>query len=120
MNKRTKKNNSKRAKVKTSKKMIKNKRGGAMSAYSIGSRDCMASYTKVPDPKLPGETMTIQWPCQQRGGTKKKNQKKRAKQTKKIDQKKLNLIIDKLCASIKHKCTPKYRKLLKKIVVNNL
>ena len=84
-------------------------------------------YTFYPAPGLgPGLADRVPFPplCSQSGGkkTKRVRSKKRRsrKRTKKIDEKKLNLIIDKLCASIKRKCTPKYRKLLKKIVVNNL
>jgi hypothetical protein len=97
----------------------KNKRGGAMCRPS--------GYTFSPAHELgPGQAGRIPfYPfCSQSGGkkTKRASSKKRRsrKRTKKIDEKKLNLIIDKLCASIKRKCTPKYRKLLKKIVVNNL
>jgi hypothetical protein len=46
--------------------------------------------------------------------------KPKARKTKKIDKKKLDTIINKLCASLKRKCTPKYKRLLKKIVINNM
>lgn len=95
---------------------VKNKKGGAK---------CMSrGYSIVPAPGLgPGFVDRVPF-CDQNGGKKTKRvrskRKTSRKRTKKIDEKKLNLIIDKLCASIKRKCTPKYRKLLKKIVINNL
>lgn len=67
--------------------------------------------------------------CNQAGGAKNKSKKSRSKRPKaksqkkkkaKIDDKKLDLIINNLCKSIKRKCTPKYKKLLKKIVIKNM
>lgn len=67
--------------------------------------------------------------CSQRGGKGKvkvsRSKKRVRKQTsrkigKKIDNKKIDKIIETLCKSIKRKCTPKYKKLLKKIVIKNL
>ena len=48
-----------------------------------------------------------------------KNKKRRSKLTKKQKEQHVELIIDKLCKSMK-KCTPKYRELLKKIVIKNM
>ena len=66
--------------------------------------------------------------CSQMGGRAKarakamrsKKRGRKPKQTKKIDNKKVDKIIETLCKSIKRKCTPKYKKLLKKIVVKNM
>jgi hypothetical protein len=38
----------------------------------------------------------------------------------KLSQKKIDLVIDQLCKNMKRKCTPKYKQLLKQIVVKNL
>ena len=69
--------------------------------------------------------------CNQNGGAKKKKSM-RSKNTgrkgkmsvkkrgTKIDDKKVDEIINVLCKSIKRKCTPKYRGLLKKIVIKNM
>ena len=70
--------------------------------------------------------------CNQNGGYKKKQSrskkagkakkvvKGKKSQKKKVDEKKVDQIIDRLCKSIKRKCTPKYKKLLKKIVIKNM
>ena len=42
------------------------------------------------------------------------------KRLSKVDEKKVDEIINVLCKSIKRKCTPKYRGLLKKIVIKNM
>ena len=39
---------------------------------------------------------------------------------KKISKKKLDMVIDKLCSKMKRRCTPKYKSLLKKIVMKHL
>lgn len=39
---------------------------------------------------------------------------------KKLSKKKVEFIIDRLCKNMKKKCTPKYRKLLKEIVIKNM
>lgn len=48
-----------------------------------------------------------------------KNNKRQTKITKKQKELRVELIIEKLCKSIK-KCTPKYREILKKIVIKNM
>lgn len=48
-----------------------------------------------------------------------KNNKKRLGK-KKISKKKLDMVIDKLCSKMKRRCTPKYKSLLKKIVMQHL
>ena len=67
--------------------------------------------------------------CNQIGGYKKKRMrskkggkhvKGKKSQKKKVDEKKVDEIINRLCKSIKRKCTPKYKKLLKKIVIRNI
>ena len=65
--------------------------------------------------------------CSQRGGkvkvsrSKKRGRKQQSiKRVKKLDNKKVEQIINTLCKSIKRKCTPKYRKLLKEIVIKNM
>ena len=51
---------------------------------------------------------------------KNKNRNSKRNSSKKISQKRLNLVIDKLCSKMKRRCTPKYKSLLKKIVMNHL
>ena len=63
--------------------------------------------------------------CSQRGGKisrKATRSKKRVnkKRTSKLDNKQVDKIINTLCKSIKRKCTPKYKKLLKQIVIKNM
>jgi hypothetical protein len=64
--------------------------------------------------------------CSQRGGrvkasrSKKRGRKQSIKRVTKLDNKKVEQIINTLCKSIKRKCTPKYRKLLKEIVIKNM
>jgi hypothetical protein len=91
-------------------KRVKNKRGGGCSTgfrydYNNPVADGVPSIVKVEN-------------CQS-GGAKKRRSVKKLTPVK-VNDKKLNLIIRKLCSSMKKKCTPKYRKLLKKIVVNNM
>jgi len=61
----------------------------------------------------------------QGGGAKKRARsvkRKRGKRgsKKKVDEKKVGIIIEKLCKSMKRRCTPKYKKLLKEIVIKNM
>jgi hypothetical protein len=68
--------------------------------------------------------------CNQNGGAKKKSIRSKntsrkgkmsvKKRLSKVDEKKVDEIINVLCKSIKRKCTPKYRGLLKKIVIKNM
>lgn len=52
--------------------------------------------------------------------SRKANSVKKSKGKRKLSQKKIDLVIDQLCKNMKRKCTPKYKKLLKQIVVKNL
>ena len=67
--------------------------------------------------------------CSQRGGKvsrkatrskKRVNKKQSRKRAPKLDNKQVDKIINTLCKSIKRKCTPKYKKLLKQIVMKNM
>lgn len=68
--------------------------------------------------------------CSQRGGkvyrkiTRSKKRAKKQNQSRKrgskLDNKQVDKIINTLCKSIKRKCTPKYKKLLKQIVIKNM
>ena len=67
--------------------------------------------------------------CAQRGGKvtrkatrskKRVNKKQSRKRAPKLDNKQVDKIINTLCKSIKRKCTPKYKKLLKQIVMKNM
>ena len=76
--------------------------------------------------------------CQKGGGYKKKPYKKNSsikkskrkqnrtlkrappKRKKAMKTKKIDLIIENICKNMKSKCTPKYRKLLRKLVVKNM
>jgi hypothetical protein len=53
----------------------------------------------------------------QRGGNKRR--KTRSKK-RRVDNKKVELIINQLCKSMKKKCTPKFKTILKKIVIKNM
>jgi hypothetical protein len=88
-------------------KRVKNKRGGGCST---GFR---YDYSKTITDGVP-RLITVEG-CQSGGAKKRRSVKKRPP-----DEQKINLIIRKLCSSMQKKCTPKYRKLLKKIVVNNM
>lgn len=91
---------------------LKNKRGGGCSTgyrwdYANPVANGTPSLVKVEN-------------CQNGGKRSKRASVKRTKRVKKIDEKKVEIIINKLCKSLKRKCTPKYKRLLKKIVVNNM
>ena len=49
-----------------------------------------------------------------------KTQVKSKKVKRVVDDKKVEAIIEKLCESIKRKCTPKYKKILKELVVKHM
>jgi hypothetical protein len=96
-----------------SKRSKKNKRGGG--GCSTGFRFDYSDNVTNGTPSL------VKYDTCQNGGKRSKGKKRRVlKSKKKIDKKKVDLIINKLCASLKKKCTPKYKRILKKIVVNNL
>ena len=72
--------------------------------------------------------------CQRGGKAKRKKRSRKMKQNnsknnsknskrsgkKKISKKRLDMVIDKLCSKMKRRCTPKYKSLLKKIVMTHL
>ena len=56
-----------------------------------------------------------------RNKNKKQTKKKtRVPKTKTMKTKKVDLIIETICKSMKSKCTPKYKKILRKLVVKNM
>lgn len=107
--------------MKTTGKSKKSQKGGNCGNYTI---------TGEISPGIPIYGSFESRSCNQRGGSKvrkqlrsnkkgkSRNQSKKRKS--KIDDKKIDIIINSLCKSIKRKCTPKYKKLLKTIVVNNM
>jgi len=100
--------------MKSKSKSVKNKRGGG--GCSTGYRWDFSNQVTNGTPSL------IKVENCQSGGkrSKKRASVKRTKRGKKLDEKKVEIIINKLCKSLKRKCTPKYKQLLKKIVVNNM
>ena len=53
--------------------------------------------------------------------TKRKTTRRKPKSRKpKMSKKKLDRVIDALCSRMKRRCTPRYKKLLKKIVMKNI
>ena len=53
--------------------------------------------------------------------TKRKTTRRKPKsRTPKMSKKKLDRVIDALCSRMKRRCTPRYKKLLKKIVMKNI
>ena len=99
--------------MKSRSKSLKNKRGGGCSTGYRWDYD---------NPIANGTPSLIKVENCQSGGkrSKKRSSVKRTKRNRKIDEKKVEIIINKLCKSLKRKCTPKYKQLLKKIVVNNM
>ena len=79
-----------------------------VDCQSGGKRNKSLKKTKKP----PRNSMKRKTPS-------KKKKKIQLKLTKKQKENHVELIIDKLCKSMK-KCTPKYRELLKKIVIKNM
>tara|TARA_B110000027_G_C16028546_1_gene259692 strand:+ start:345 stop:704 length:360 start_codon:yes stop_codon:yes gene_type:complete len=65
--------------------------------------------------KKPGKKKPTKKPKQTKKQSMKKKTKRNVSKTKKVE-----LIIESICKSMKSKCTPKYKKILRKLVVKNM